>query len=181
MVGSQTPVGIERLAEDQFGSVGCHLFDIDAAGGAGDEHGRPHAAIDEHGAVQLALDLAAALHKYLPHHLPLGPGLDCHQCLAEQALGDPRGVGGAFGQFHAALAGADHCALAPAAGMDLSLDGTDRSTQRSEGGGRFLRSAGHFSCQNRHAGHPQQILRLVFVNLHGVPLAGGRVLGRALA
>ena len=62
-----------------------------------------------------------------------------------------------------------------AAGMDLGLHGTDRSAERSEGGGRFLRGAGHFSGQDRHAGRTQQILRLEFVNLHGVPLAGGRV------
>jgi hypothetical protein len=58
--------------------------------------------------------------------------------------------------------------LATAASVDLGLHGTHRSAERSEGGGRFFGCAGDSTGQHWHASRSQQILRLIFVDFHGV-------------
>ena len=169
LVGPQATVGIEGLGEDQFGRLLGHLLDVHAARGAGDEHGRAGPPVDENGTVEFAIDRAAALDEHLPHHLPLGAGLDGDERVVEQARGDPLGIGGGLGKLHAALLAALDPAFAAAAGMDLGLDGADGRAERGEGGGGFGGRAGNLPSEHGHAGGPEQILGLVFVNLHGAP------------
>ena len=170
LVRGQSAIWVERLGEDQFWRLGRHLLDIHATSGASDEHRRPRMAVDEDRTVELAIDLAAALHEHLPDDLPLGAGLDRDQRLVEQSLGDPGSVVGALCQLHPPLLRTDHHSLAAAAGVDLGLDGAHRGAERRECSGGFLGGPSHAASQHRHAGRPQQILRLVFVNLHAGPL-----------
>ena len=176
LVGTQPAVGVERLREDQLRGLRGHLLDVHAAGGARDQHRRTDTAVDEHGAVELAVDGAAALHEHLADDLPLGTGLDRHERVAEQSGGDPPGVVGRLRQFHAPLLGAPHLPLAPAAGMDLCLDGADGRAEGGEGRGRLVGGAGDGAGEHRHTGGSQEVLGLELMNLHRV---GSRTGGSA--
>ena len=173
LVAREAAIGVEGLAEDQLRRVVRDLLDIHAAGGAGNEHRRADAAVDEHRTVELAVDRAPALHKHLPHDLPLGPGLNRDKRVTEQALGDPGRIVGGLGEFHAALGGTNDLPLAATAGMDLGLHGTHRSAERGERGGGLFGRAGDTAGQHRYSGRSQQILGLIFVDFHGVFVCKG--------
>ena len=86
--------------------------------------------IDDDAQVQLAGDVAAFFDQHLAHDLPVGPGLDRHQLLAEQVAGDRAGLVGALDQLHAVLLGVVlDGSLAASAGMDLRLDDRDLAAQ----------------------------------------------------
>ena len=129
------------------------------------------AAIDEHRAVELAIDRAAALHEHLPDRLPLGAGLDRDERVAQEPGGDPFGVVGALREFDAPLLRPLHLSLAAAAGVDLRLDGADGCAERGERRGGLVGGAGDLAGEHGDTGCAEEVLGLKLVNLHRVELA----------
>ena len=64
----------------------------------------------------------------------------------------------------------DAAGLAAAAGMDLRLDDPDRTAQRFRGGHCFIWRPGHAARGYRNAKTPENIFRLIFVQIHRVVL-----------
>ena len=63
-------------------------------------------------------------------------------------------------------------ALAAAAGVDLGLHDGERAAQLLERGCRFVRRCGDDALRHGDAGRAQQLLGLIFVNLHAAMLPG---------
>ena len=166
LVGPQAAVGIERLGKDQFRGLGGNLLDVHAPCGAGDEHRGAGGPVNEDRTIEFPVDGTATLDEDLPDGLALGSGLDRHQRLLKQALGDPGGVLSRLGQFHASLLGPHHLALAAAPGMDLGLNGTDGRAQSGECGGSLGGGTGDLAIEHRHPGGPEQVFCLEFVDFH---------------
>ncbi len=57
-------------------------------------------------------------------------------------------------------------AFAAAAGVDLGFDDGERAAELLERGGGFVGGGGHDALRHGDAGFAQQLLGLVFVNLH---------------
>ena len=102
--------------------------------------------------------------------LPFGAGLDRDQLVAEQIAGDRLRLLAAADELHAVLAGdfGDR-PLAAAAGVDLGLDDGGFRAEARERVGGGLRRIGDDAARHRDAGFAEDLLRLVFVNLHGQP------------
>ena len=62
----------------------------------------------------------------------------------------------------------DAAALAAAAGMDLRLHHPDRAAQFLGRRDRFLDREGGLAARHRHAEAAQDLLGLIFVDIHGV-------------
>ena len=109
-------------------------------------------------------------------HAPRRPGLDGHQRLAQHLLGGSLDLVDRLGEPHAALVagvGLLELALAAAAGVDLRLHHPHRARQRLRGLDRLIHRDGGSALRQRHAELTQQLLGLVFVDVHAAPVASG--------
>ena len=105
-------------------------------------------------------------------------GLDRHQRLAQHLLGEGLHLVDGLGEAHAALVaglGLLELALAAAAGMDLRLHHPDRPRQRLRGLHGLVDRECRRALRQRHAVLPQQLLGLIFVDVHESPM--GREFG----
>ena len=92
---------------------------------------------------------------------PFGAGLVGHEFLADERLRRCRDLVLRAHQLDAAR-------LAAAAGMDLRLDDPDRAADPARHLDRLGRGIGDAALRHRHAEFRQQLLRLVFVDVHRV-------------
>ena len=76
LVRLQAGVGAERFLEDQLGRFFGDFFDVHAAGAGGHQHGQAGGAVDDDAEVQLAGDVAAGFDEHAADGLAFGAGLD---------------------------------------------------------------------------------------------------------
>src|SRR6266481_204078 len=139
--------------------LGRDLLDIHATFGGGDAGGAAAAPIDEHSQINLAGDFRALLDIDALYILALRPGLMGHQFHAEHGIG--------FG--HHVLdraADLDAARLAAPAGMDLRLYYPDGAVEFLGDGFGLLGRMGDVASRDRHAIAAQQLLCLIFVDIH---------------
>ena len=97
-----------------------------------------------------------------------GAGLLGNQCVAEHRLGEALDLVGRLGEADAAafLLGALEMALAAAAGVNLGLHHPDRSAQLLRDMLGLGRRIGDAALEHLHAVAGEQLLRLIFVDVH---------------
>jgi hypothetical protein len=155
----------QRQADDLVRMLGGDFLDIHAALGRGDDSDTAGLAVDELRDIKLARDIAALLDIDLLDFLALRSGLVRHEAAAQQLVGAGHHLLHGAADFHAAR-------LAAAAGMDLGLHDPDRAIQLFGDGLGLRRIMGDIAARHRHAIAPQQLLGLIFVNVHGLPPPG---------
>ena len=165
--------GIDRDGEDLLGALLRDLLDVHPALGRGHRHHPPGSPVDEHGNVVLARDVAALLDVEPPHGPPRGPGLLREEHPAQHRTRvRPHLVEGAGNAHPAPALGISlEPARAPSPGMDLGLDHPgaappDRLGRRD----RLAHRERGAAPRNRHAKGPQELLRLVLVDVHASSL-----------
>ena len=137
-----------------------HLFDVHAAFGGGDEGDAAGAAVDQRGEIKLAVDGRAVLDIEALHDAAMRAGLVRDQRHAEHALGFFLDILDGFDDLDAA-------AFAAAAGMDLRLHHPDRPAKLLRRSDRFLHREGGLAARHGHAEAAQNLLGLIFVDVHG--------------
>jgi hypothetical protein len=105
------------------------------------------------------LDVGAFLDEQPAHLLALRAGLVRDQLHAQDLRGQLRELGGRARELDAAT-------LAAAAGVDLRLDHPQRAAQPLCGFLGFADAEGRVAARHRHPVLAQQLLGLVFVDLH---------------
>ncbi len=102
------------------------------------------------------------------HGLPFRPGLDGHQRMAEKTARNAARVVRRSHQLDAVLRIVlfDR-AFAASAGVDLRLDDGEFPAEFVERIGNRSRSVGHDASRNGDAGLRENLLGLIFVDLHG--------------
>ena len=123
---------------------------------------RPTLAVEGHAEVELARDPAALLDVDLADLLPLGAGLRGLEHHAEHRLGVGARLVGRAGELHAA-------ALPAAAGVDLGLHGADAAAELAGGALGLERRDREVAARHGDAELPEDLLRLVLVDLHRAP------------
>ena len=155
------------LFEDLLGSLGRHLFDLDATLAGDHQHGASGAAIQNDTQIQLAGNIAALFHQQLMHDLAFRSGLDGDQFFSEQSPGHLLSFVRAPDQLHTSLGSiVQDGPFAATARMDLRFDDSQTAAQFLERFGRFGRRADHDSRQHGHARIAENMFRLELVNLH---------------
>ena len=162
------------------------LLDVHAALGRADEGDAARGPVDQQREVELAGDVGAVLDVDAVDHLAGRPGLVGDERAAEHLLRLVGGLGDRLGDAHAALVaggGLLELALAAAAGVDLRLDHPDRPVELAGGGLGLVGLQHHAAVGHRHAVLLQELLGLVFVNVHRrpSPAGAGRRTGLAAA
>ena len=152
----------QRQADDLVGMLLGDLFDVHAAFGRGDDGDAAGRAVDQLRDIELARDVAALLDIDLLDLFALRAGLVGDQAAAQHL------VGAGDHLLHGA-ADLDAAGLAAAAGMDLGLHHPDRTVQLLGDGLGLGRVVGDVAARHRHAIAPQQLLGLIFVDIHGLP------------
>jgi hypothetical protein len=162
--------GVHGDAQDLLGVVLGHLLDLHAALGAGHDDDARGVAVHQQGQVQLAGDVAAGLDIDAGDQLALGAGLLGDEHGADHGLGCRAGLLGRLGEAHAALAVrvVAEAPCAAAAGMDLGLHHVDRAGKLLRRFLGLLGRPGDMAVEHRDAVAPQQLLALVFVDVHPV-------------
>ena len=104
--------------------------------------------------------------------MPRGPVCWVTSCLAEQLVG---------GVLDLVLVAAelDAAGLAAAAGMDLRLDHPGLAADLARAVGRLLGAVGEAAARHRHAEARENLLGLIFVNIHPPPPLATRFRTRA--
>ena len=139
-----------------FRSLYGDFFDVDAASRTHHQDGPLRRAIHDDADVTLAGDLCGRSDQ----HLMDGEALDRH---AEDGFRAGFGLGRRLRELHAA-------GLAPPSGMHLRLH--DHFPPQSVGDGARLRGRRcHFAWGDRNAVTPQNVSRLVFVQVHACSVA----------
>ncbi len=163
---------IDEDLDDLLRRVVGHLLDVHAAFGAAHQHHLLCRAVGQHGNVVLLLDVRAFLDQQAPNLLAGRPGLMGDQLHAENLAGQRLQFVQRAGQFHTA-------AFAAAARVNLRLDDPDLAAQALRRIERFLHRESGIAARHRNAEVAQQLLALVFVDLHRGPM--GEVAERAAA
>src|SRR5688572_29537917 len=136
--------GVDVLAENLLRFPGRDLFDVYAAGSAGDDDGRCRRAIDEDAEIELAVDVEPFLDEYAADLLAFGAGLMRDQRHADHLLRELFDLVDRFGNLHAA-------ALAAATSVNLCLyDGT-ATTEPLRRIDRFGRGERNFAARDGNA------------------------------
>ena len=130
-------------------------------------------AIDQCGEIELARDRRAVLDEQPLDHATRRPRLQRHQRLAQHLPGKRLHLVDRLGEPHAALVaglGLFEFALAAAPGMDLRLHHPHRPGQPLGGPHRLIHRERGRALRQRHPVLPQQLLGLVFVDVHAGPV-----------
>ena len=144
---------VDREPVDLFRGLGRHFFDVDAAGGAHHQHGALRGTVHDDAHVAFGDDLGGRCDEHALHHEPL----DRH---AEDLGGVRRGLGRVAGQLDAAR-------LAAAPGVHLRLDDHRPAAAQPGGDGAgLLGRGGHLPRRDRNAVAPEDLARLVLVQVH---------------
>ncbi len=159
MKGAEPGGGVDGERGDLLGRLGRHLLDVDAAFGRGDEGDAAGAAIDQQRKVKLTRNRGVLHHIDAAHDAPLRPRLRRDQGLAEHAVG--LGV-----QLFEGLDQLDAAAFAAAAGMTLRLHHQGTAAERLGVRSRLVRGCGDAAFGDRRAVLLQEILGLIFVDIH---------------
>ncbi len=152
LMREQAIARVHRQPMNLLRCLGGHLLDVDAAGGAHHQHGALGRSVDDDAHVALRGDIGRGRHEHLAHR----EALDGH---AQDLGGVRRGLVRVRGELHAA-------GLAPPAGVYLGFD-DDAAAAEAQGdraslGGR----RGDLPGRHRDALPPQDVARLVFVEIH---------------
>ena len=161
--GRQAGSRVDRHPQDLVGRTLRQLLDLDAALGGGDQRDPSGGAVDRQCQIELAGDVAARLDIDPLDLAPFGSGLVRHELFADQRLRRRRDLVLRAHQLDAA-------GLAAAAGMDLRLDDPNASADAPRHPDRLVRGIGDAPLRHRHAEFREQLLRLVFVDVHGARL-----------
>lgn len=145
-----------------------HLLDLHPPLARGHQRDPAAVAIDEKRKIKLARDVAALLDIDAMHLAPGRPGL-----LGDERVAKHQGCGlarllGRTREPHAALARrvVGEMPGATPAGMDLRLDHIDRAGKRPRRRFRLFRGPGDMPREHRDAVFAQQLLGLIFVDVH---------------
>src|SRR5207247_9853107 len=157
---------LDDLPQDRLGLALGDLLDLHPAVRMRHDDDALALAVEDETDVQLALDRQGLLDEQAVHRQALGPRLEGDEGLAQQVLG---------GLPHLGLARADPDAarFAARAGGDLGFH--DPAVAADFGGAvhRLLRAVGNAALRDRDPEADQQLLRLVFVDVHGSGWRGG--------
>ena len=155
---------------DLLGVVLGDLLDLHAALGRGQDGDAGGGAVHQQREVQLALDVAAGFDIDAAHLAAGGAGLLGDQRVAEHGRGGFLYLGGGLGQANAALAlrRVGEAARAAATGVDLAFHHEYRAGELGRGGLGLLGRPGDIAFEHRDAVAPQQLLALVFVDVHWI-------------
>jgi len=165
--------GIDVEAVDLLRRVMRDRLDVHAALGRGDEGDAARFPVDEQGEVEFLGDIDAVGHVEPVHLLAGRAGLDGDERVAEHLGRSRPDLIGAAGKADAALGvGAQllELALAAAAGMDLRFHDVERAGQLSRGGDSLVDAHRGIAGGDGHAELRQQLLGLIFVDVHGAGL-----------
>ncbi len=165
---------VDREGHDLLGGRSRDFLDVHAAFGRDDEGNARGLAVDQQREVEFARDVRAIFDVDAVDLLAGRAGLVRHQRAAEHLLGELGGFFHRLGQANAALLtgfGLFELALAAAAGVDLSLDDPKRSVELARRRLGFLGFQDSAAVRNRAAIALEELLRLIFMNVHGrVPM-----------
>src|SRR6185369_2212268 len=159
MEGLDAGGGIDRHLDDLFRMLGGDLFDLHPAFGGGHDGDARRRAVDQHAEIELAPDVAAALHIDALHQLALGAGLVGDEVHADHAARIVAHLVEGFGDL-------DPTAFAAAAGMDLRLHDPDLAAQLLGRLDRLVRGIGDLTRKDADAEFGEQSLRLILVDVH---------------
>ncbi len=174
LVGLEADGRVDRLLDDLVGVIVRHRLDVHAALGRGDDGDAAQRAVDQHGEVELALDVAAFLDIEALDRLAGRAGLLGDQLMAQHGGRVLADLLDRLGDAHAARAVGIvlELALAAPAGMDLGLHDGDRAAQLAGHVHRLVLGVGNAALEQRDGEFGQQSLGLVLVDVHGVLLLG---------
>jgi hypothetical protein len=150
---------IDRHLDDLFRMLGGDLLDLHAAFGGGHDGDARGGAVDQHAEIELAPDVAAALHIDALHQLAPGAGLVGDEVHADHAAG-------ILAHLVQRLGDLDAAALAAAAGVDLRLHDPDLAAQLPGRLDRFVGRVGDLTRKDADAELGEQPLRLILVDVH---------------
>src|SRR5688572_4920774 len=151
--------GIDRDLDDLFRMVGGDLLDLNAAFGRGHDGDARGSAVNQHAEIELAPDVAAALHIDALHQLALGAGLVGDKGHADHALD-------ILAHLVQRLRDLDAAALAAPAGVDLRLHDPDLAAQLLGRLDRLVGGVGDLTRKDADAEFGEQSLRLILVDVH---------------
>ncbi len=157
---------IDEHLQDLLGGGVGHLFDVHAALGRCHQRHALGGAVGDGGHVIFLLDVGAVFDQQAADLLAQRAGLVRDQLHAENFSGQLADFVHRAGQL-------DTTTLAAAARMDLRLDDPHRATELLRGFHRLLDSECSNAAGHRHTKFAQDLLALVFVNLHEVSLGMG--------
>ena len=140
-------------------TLGCDLFDVHAALGRNHDDRHFQLPIEHHGRVVLLLQGQALFDEHGLHDRAVGTVLLGDQRLAQQRLGDLRGLLGAVDEL-------DATGLAAPAGVDLCLDDGKVTAQLLEGLRSGLRLLHDDAFGHRQPSACEALLGLEFVQFH---------------
>ena len=152
--------GMNLDADDLLGGLRCDLLDVHAARGRGDEGDAAGVAIEQHAQVQLAGDLRARLDVDLVDRQALGTRLLGREALAQHPRRGRRNVVQRPCELDAAR-------LAAAARVHLRLDHPDAAAEATGCVGSLRGCRGDEARGHRDAVAGEELLGLVFVEVHG--------------
>src|SRR3990170_910442 len=155
----QSHRGIHRFAHDARRLITRCLFDLDPATVASDDRDALARAVNDKTKIVLARDVHGLLDQHALHALPLRTGLGGDQGPTDHFIGRRAHFFNGVGQL-------DATGLAAAAGVDLRLDHEAADAEFLGHGHRLFHAVRHAARGHRYAVLTQQILRLVFVDIH---------------
>src|SRR5690606_16501078 len=159
LVGLQALHVVDVEGLDLLGRLGGHLLDVHAALAGGDEGDRLRAAVDQHRQVQLLVDVRAFGDQHRVDRQRNAGRLVGLHLRAEHALGVLAHLVEAAGELDAA-------GLAAATGVDLGLDHPEVAGNGLGGVDRLFGRARNAPRRHRDAVVGEQLLGLVFVEVH---------------
>ena len=145
------------------------LLDVHAAFRRDDEGDLAGGAVDEHGEIELGLDVGAVLDIEAVDLLAGLAGLDRDEGVAEHLLREFLDLVDGLGEAHAALlagGGFLELALAAAARMDLGLHDPERTAEFLGRGFRLVGGEDGHAAGDGQAEFLQDRLALVFMDVH---------------
>ena len=164
--GLEAEDGVDGFAEDFFWGVFGDVFDVHAAGGAGDDDGGAGGAIDENGEVEFAGDGGGFGDEDFGDEFSFGASLVGDEGLAEHGGGEFADAIDGSGHMDTALEAAGESAFSAAARVDLGFDHELSGAEVSGDVGGFIGGMGDRAAGGGDAEFFEEFAGLVFVNVH---------------